>query len=113
MANYSVILSNVGSCADRYVPQGYADPFELSELFARVSQIPQVTGVELVGTWHVRDNNVKELKKYLSEHQLRLASIIPDHFGEAKWKYGSFSSRDPLIRRQAVEHAKEMMDAAA
>jgi len=113
LAKYSVILSNVGSCADRYVPQGYDDPFELSELFARASYIPQVSGVELVGTWHVQENKVKELKKYLDEYQLQLSSIIPDHFGEAKWKYGSFASRDPHIRRQAVEHAKAMMDVAA
>jgi xylose isomerase len=112
MAKYSVILSNVGSCADRYVPAGYGDPFTVTQLFERASSITQVSGVELVGTWHV-DNNVKELKLHLEEHQLQLASIIPDHFGQMKWKYGSFSARDPQIRRQAIEHAKEMMDVAA
>jgi len=112
MAKYSVILSNVGSVADRYVPTGYGNPFSVDELFERVSSIPQVSGVELIGTAHV-DNNVKELKKKLEERQLQLASIIPDHFGQMKWKYGSFSSRDPQIRRQAIEHAKEMMDVAA
>jgi xylose isomerase len=113
MAKYSVILSNVGSCADRFVPSGYGDPFSIPQLFERVSQIPQATGVELVGTWHVQENNVKELKKYLDEYQLQLVSIIPDHFGQMKWKNGSFSNRDPEIRRQAVGHTKEMMDVAA
>jgi len=113
MSKYSVILSNVGSCADRYVSQGYDEAVEISELFARVSRIPQVTGVELVGTWHVKDHNIKELKKYLDDYNLQLSSIIPDHFGQAMWKNGSFSSRDPKIRRQAIEHAKEMMDVAA
>jgi xylose isomerase len=112
MAKYSVILSNVGSCADRYVPAGYGDPFTIAQLFERASSISQVSGVELVGTWHV-DNNINKLKRHLEEHQLQLASIIPDHFGQMKWKYGSFSARDPQIRRQAIEHAKEMMDVAA
>jgi len=112
MAKYSVILSNVGSVADRYVPTGYGNPFSVDELFERASSIPQVSGVELIGTAHV-DNNVKELKMKLEEHRLQLSSIIPDHFGQMKWKYGSFSSREPQIRRQAIEHAKEMMDVAA
>ncbi|WP_256762001.1 sugar phosphate isomerase/epimerase [Cohnella sp. WQ 127256] len=112
MAKYSVILSNVGSVADRYVPTGYGHPFSVEQLFERASSIPQVSGIELIGGAHV-DNNVKELKKLLDEHQLQLASIIPDHFGQMKWKYGSFSSRDPEIRRQAIAHAKEMMDVAA
>jgi hypothetical protein len=53
MSKYAVILSNVGTTADRFLPTGYDTPVELPELFRRISQIPQVKGVELVGTWHV------------------------------------------------------------
>ncbi|MFD0673524.1 sugar phosphate isomerase/epimerase family protein [Cohnella sp. GCM10027633] len=109
---YSVILSNVGSCSDRYVTGGYAEPFTIAQLFERVSRIPQATGVELVGTWHVTDNNVKELKGYLDAYGLQLVSIIPDHFGQMKWKQGSFAAKDADVRRQAVAHTKEMIDAA-
>lgn len=113
MSKFSVILSNVGSVADRFVPSGYDDPFTIKQLFERVSKIPQVTGVELVGTDHIKENNVEEIKNYLEEHKLQLASIIPDHFGDKVWKFGSFSSKDSKIRRRAIEHAKEMMDIAA
>lgn len=113
MRKFSVILSNVGSMADRFVPDGYGQPYTIAQLFERVSNIPQVTGVELVGTWHVREDNVKELKAYLDHYGLKLASIIPDHFGKAYWKHGSFSARNPEVRRRAVEHAKEMMDVAS
>jgi len=111
-ANYSVILSNVGSSSDRYVPSGYGRPFSIAELFERVSKIEGVTGVELVGTWHVTEHNVKELKGYLDHYGLKLVSIIPDHFGQIKWKNGSFSAKDQEIRKQAVAHTKEMIDAA-
>lgn len=110
MTQYSVILSNVGSCADRFLTSGYSAPFELKQLFERVKQIPQVTGVELIGSWHVTEHNVKELKKYLEEYQLLLVSIIPDHFGQMKWKYGSFAAKDSIIRAEAVAHTKEMID---
>jgi len=112
MSNYSVILSNVGSCSDRYVTGGYAEPFTIEELFARVAQIPQVSGVELIGTWHVTDNNVKQLKGLLEQYQLQLVSIIPDHFGQMKWKNGSFAAKDPAMRQAAIAHTKEMADAA-
>lgn len=108
-----MILSNVGSVSDRFVPSGYGKPYSIQELFERVSQIPQVKGVELIGTSHVNEGNVKEIKSYLNEYNLQLSSIIPDHFGDKKWKYGSFSSKDPATRRMAVEHAKEMMDVAS
>lgn len=111
-SKYSVILSNVGSCSDRYATGGYDRPFDIPELFERVSRIPQATGVELVGTWHVTERNVKELKGYLEHYGLRLVSIIPDHFGQAKWKNGSFAAKDPAIRAEAVAHTKEMIDAA-
>jgi len=112
MNNYSVILSNVGSCADRSMTAGYSDAFDLPALFERVSRIPQVKGVELIGNWRVEENNVKQLKMLLQDYQLRLVSIIPDHFGQRRWKNGSFSAKDPAIRGAAVEHAKEMVDVA-
>lgn len=111
-SKYSVILSNVGSCSDRYATGGYDRPFDIPELFERVSRIPQATGVELVGTWHVTERNVKELKGHLEHYGLQLVSIIPDHFGQAKWKNGSFAAKNPAIRAEAVAHAKEMIDAA-
>jgi len=111
-AKYSVILSNVGSCSDRYVTSGYGNPYTIAELFERVSKIPQVSGVELVGTWHVTESNVKELKSHLEYYGLKLVSIIPDHFGQMKWKNGSFAAKDRSIRELAVTHTKEMIDAA-
>ncbi|MCQ6562844.1 sugar phosphate isomerase/epimerase family protein [Paenibacillus mendelii] len=109
---YAVILSNVGSCSDRFVADGYGPPYTIEELFARVAQIPQVTGVELVGTWHVTESNVAELKGLLEHYELQLVSIIPDHFGQMKWKHGSFAAKDPAMRNAAVAHTKEMIDAA-
>jgi xylose isomerase len=111
-SQYSVILSNVGSCSDRFLTGGYDRPYDIAELFERVAQIPQVSGVELVGTWHVTESNVKELKNHLEERGLQLVSIIPDHFGQMKWKNGSFAAKDREVRRMAVAHTKEMIDAA-
>lgn len=105
----SVILGNVGSCSDRYCA-AYADPFTVDQLFDRVKSIPNVEGVELVGNWHISDENIKEVKANLERTGLKAVSIIPDHFAEAKWKNGAFSSKDSGIRREAIETTKNMMD---
>jgi len=109
----SVILGNVGSCCDRYCSGGYSAPFTLEQLFDRVRSIPGVTGVELVGTWHITTENVEEVRAHLERTGLVPVSIIPDHFGEAKWGKGAFTSKDPGIRREAVQVTKNMMDVAA
>lgn len=110
---YSVILSNVGSCCDRFLSTGYSKPFTIEQHFDRVADIEHVTGVELVATWHIRTDNVKQIKDNLDRTGLKLTSIIPDHFGQMKWGKGAFASKDPAIRQEAVSHTKEMMDIAA
>lgn len=110
---YSVILGNVGSCCDRYMAGGYSKPFTLEQLFDRVASIEYVEGVEMVGNWHIRTKNVQQIKDNLARTNLKAISIIPDHFGEAKWGKGAFTSKNPAIRAEAVKSTKEMMDAAA
>ena len=54
-----------------------------------------------------------QVRRNLEEYGLKLVSIIPDHFGEMKWGKGAFTSKDPAIRKQAVEDTKELMDISA
>lgn len=105
----SVILGNVGSCSDRYCTGGYSRSYTIEELFDRVRSIDGVSGVEMVANWHISQDNLDEVKYHLKRTGLKPVSIIPDHFGVAKWKNGSFSSKDPGIRREAVEHTKQMI----
>jgi len=73
-------------------------------MFDRVASISDVKGVELVATWHIRMDNVKEIKEHLQRTGLKLVSIIPGHFGQMKWGKGVFTSKDPAIRREAISH---------
>lgn len=113
MSNYSVILANVGKCSDRYLSSGYSRDYSIDEMFERVASVKGVTGVELVSTWNITPNNLDQIKRNLKQTGLRLVSIIPDHFGEMKWGRGAFTSKDPSIRREAVEVTKTFMDISA
>lgn len=110
---FSVILSNVGQCCDRYLSTGYSEAFSLERMFDRVASVNGVFGVELVGNWHIRPDNVARIKENLGRTGLKLVSIIPDHFGEMKWGKGAFSSKDRAIRTLAVDSTKALIDAAA
>ena len=112
-AKYATILSNMGSCSDRFCAGGYSGKISIEEMFERASKIDGLTGIELVSTWHITSSTKEKVKKLLEETKLSLVSIIPDHFGEAKWGKGAFSSKDKAIRKEAVEVTKEYMDIAA
>lgn len=106
----SVILGNVGACSDRYVGEGYSKGFSVDELFERVGAISGVTGIELVGTWHIRPDNVESVRRQMKDRNLKMVAIIPDHFGTAYWGKGAFTSTDPGVRREAERVTLEMAD---
>lgn len=108
---FGVILGNVGSCSDRFC-SSYGKPYTVAELFERVAQIPEIRGVELVSNWHITPETADEVAGHLERYNLKCISIIPDHFGTEKWSKGAFTSKDPAIRKDAVEDTKTMIDVA-
>ncbi len=108
---FGVILGNVGSCRDRYC-DSYGPNYSVRELFDRVAEINDISGVELVGNWHITKDNANEIKEHLERTGLEPVSLIPDHFGSAKWKKGAFSNPDKSIRQDAIKTTKEMIDIA-
>ncbi len=109
--NYSVFLGNVGSCSDRYCA-AYGKPYSIEELFQRAATVPHLRGVDLVLTPELLDG-FDTVKTMLKSTGLAAVSLAVDHFTQAKWQQGSFSSPDPAIRRDAVVDTKRAMDLAA
>lgn len=107
---YSVFLGNVGSCSDRYC-SAYAPGFDLEALFARVASIPLVTAVDLVATQDLLAQ-ADLVHRLVRKTGLKVVSVAADTFTQARWRHGSFSSRDAAVRAEAVRHAKEVMDFA-
>ncbi len=112
MDKYSVIISNFGNRADRFLT-GYGEDRTLKQLFEAAQRTEGLGGVELVGTWHITERNVAEIGRLLRDHGLKLVSIIPDHFATLVYSRGAFTSKDPAVRAQAVRDTQVMMDAAA
>jgi sugar phosphate isomerase/epimerase len=109
---YAVILGNLGNTRDRFLSEGYKTDQSSEELWQQVGRMPEVTGIELVGTWDVDASNWREAKRNLERHELRCVSIIPDTFSRKIWGRGSYAAPDAATRRRAVEYTREMVDIA-
>ena len=70
---YSVFLTNVASCSDRYCA-AYGPEFTMEEIFDRVKSIPLLDAVDIVMTQnHITQKD--RLRENLSRTGLKVASV--------------------------------------
>jgi len=106
-----VILGNLGNTRDRFC-NGYKENPAPFEMLKRAASIPHVSGIELVGAWDIRDDNIVGMARALADYGLQCVSIIPDLFADRLYWKGSYSSADPMVRRHAIDNTKKMCDIA-
>lgn len=110
---FSTTIIPFGNQSDRYVGGGYKTRnLSIEEIFLEVSKAKDITGVELVANWNINEKNIEKVKSLLDQYSLEASCVIVDTFGQAKWGKGGFSSTDPKIRKDAVEHVKSYMNIA-
>ncbi|MBN1553586.1 MAG: sugar phosphate isomerase/epimerase [Phycisphaerae bacterium] len=104
-------LPTFTSCADRYCLSGYGGGGKtMEEILDLAVQVKPLDGVELVGNWHVNDENIDEVAGMLRERKLKLCLLTPDLWTQAKWGKGSLAAGDKATRAAAVEEVKKVMD---
>jgi xylose isomerase len=111
MYRYSVILGNLGNTCDRFC-KGYKDNPSTEEMLSLASKIPHVEGIELVGTWDIRPDNVKDMKKRMDDYGEKCVSIIPDVFTVKEYGKGSLTNIDSTIRKKALNYLRQMSEIA-
>jgi len=108
---FAVILGNLGNTRDRFC-NGYKENPDTLEMLKRAAAIPDVMGVELVGTWDIRPDNAPQMRSALSDLGLQCVSIIPDLFADPCYGKGSYSSAEAAVRRRAIDYTRTMCDIA-
>ncbi len=108
---YSVILGNLGNTRDRFCG-GYKDNPDTATMLRRAAAMPHVDGIELVGTWDIRPDNVAEMRSLLGDVGKKCVSIIPDLFADKRYWKGSYSSSDPTVRKHAIDYTRRLCDIA-
>ena len=110
---FGACLPTFDSCADRYCLSGYGPKRSLGEMFERASEVSDLKGIELVGNWHLNEENFDFIAQTLDKYHLEVSMMVPDLWTQAKWGKGSFASKDGKIREEAVGEVKKVMDMAA
>ena len=111
MYKYSVILGNLGNTCDRFC-KGYKDNPSTEEMLAQAVKIPHVEGIELVGTWDIRPDNVKDMRKRMEDYGKTCVSIIPDVFSMKEYGKGTITSTDPVVRQNSLDYLRQMSEVA-
>src|SRR5450830_1585717 len=80
-----------------------------------LQDMAEIDGLEGLAVWypgHPYIEDPAKLKKILSGYGLRVSDIGPDIWSDPKFRYGSISSSDKNIRREAIEITKRNIDLA-
>jgi xylose isomerase len=109
---YAIILGNLGNTRDRFCPGYKTNPSSEEMLKMALEHIPHIQGIELVGTWDIRPDNVQDMKKRLGDAGVACASIIPDTFTNPLYGRGSITSIDAKVRQQALDYLRRMSEVA-
>jgi len=107
---FSANINTFNACADRYVLSGYGDRLTTEQLIKAATKVDGLSGVEVVGFWHVNDNNVAQVNRQIRDAGLEVTCVTPDIWASAKWGKGSFASNDPKIREAAIQEVKKSME---
>jgi len=101
-----------GTVGDRYLLSGYREGLPTLERVKKIAGIKGVSGIEMI---HPADfgGGLDEVVEAVNSAGLECSIVGVDLTGDPGWRYGSFSSKDPKVRRDAVELTKETAEAAA
>ncbi len=106
---YATITGFLGALRDRFIV--YQPARQMEEMLDLAARIKGCSGVEVVYPQNFEDPVA--LKQMLAERNLGVAAVNLNVKAEQKWRFGSFSSPDPAVRKEAVRYLKAAMDAAA
>lgn len=106
---YAVILGNLGNTCDRFCSSYKTNP-DTWDMLKAAAAIPHVTGIELVGTWDIRPDNLKQMKAALQDLNLKCVSIIPDLFANPLFWKGAYTSKEASVRQTAMDYTRQMAD---
>lgn len=102
-----------GSHPDRYVIDGYDVYNSIKDRIRMISQVPDLTGVDLDVGYDITLENLNSVKELLNKYNLTPAAITADTNGDRKFALGSILSPDKDIQKMAMKNIKDAIDIAA
>ena len=108
---FGACLPTFGNCADRYCLSGYGGGGKnMVEMLDLAATVKGLDGLELVGNWHVNDENIREVGHMFQDRGFKIPMLVPDLWTQAKWGKGSLAAPDCKTRMAAVDEVRKVMD---
>lgn len=104
-------LTSFSTCSDRFVRNGYREQLSIDEQLELAAQVEGLQAIAL--DYPTQFNDPVKMKEKFSSYGLGVGMVEIDMYSEAKWKYGSITSADPNVRKNALKLIKEGIDFAA
>ena len=90
---FGACLPTFGNCADRYCLGGYGGGGKtVPEMLHLAKEVEGLDGLELVGNWHVNDDNIRDVAGMFKDRGLKISMLVPDLWTQAKWGRGSLAA---------------------
>jgi sugar phosphate isomerase/epimerase len=109
---FSTVLNTFSALGDRFCLSGYKEKRSIEEMFLDASKVEGLSGLELVGTWHIDQNNISFIKSLKNKYGFKIPSIVIDIFTKPEYGNGSFSSNNKKVREKAIQEVNKFMDIA-
>jgi sugar phosphate isomerase/epimerase len=110
---YSVITGTMGQLSDRFCSSGYKEKdITLGEKLKVISNIKEITAVELCYDIDGDESDFVEVKKLLKKYGLTASVVNAPMHPDRKWRFGTFTSKNGNVRKDAVQMVKDTMDFA-
>ena len=109
MVRFGVITGSMGKVGDRYSLGGYKEDMPLEKKLEGFKKIKHLSGVE-ISQDEIKDTPVKDVKDLFNSYGLTISAIGIDLTSHPMWKFGSITSKDAKLRKEAIDRLKRMMD---
>jgi xylose isomerase len=110
---FGACLPTFGGCGDRYCSAYGGGGETMEEMLDLACKVEGLDGLELVGNWHVNDDNIRTVGKMFSDKGKEICMLVPDLWTQAKWGRGSIAAPDAATRQAAIDEIKKVLDWAA
>jgi sugar phosphate isomerase/epimerase len=109
---YSVITGTMGEIGDRFLTGGYKGDNTFEDKLKSISKMGIVDGLELCYNIDGDESDPEIIKPLMKKYKFEASVVNSPLFGDKKWKFGSFTSKEKSVRKDAVDIAKKTLDFA-
>ena len=111
---YSAIIGSLGQTSDRFMRMGYKDPqidkVEFPDVIKSLEKTGCIQGADLYQAPDGPLSDPDTVNEILEASGFVCSSVLPQVFGDRRWRYGSIAAADPETRKEAMALIRKNID---